>query len=68
MSENNKERNEFFRKYFVLSPLKDDTYGKASREAMITYARVIKTEDPKFSTEISNWIDYINSELAESRG
>ena len=43
-------------KYFVLKPAGNDIYAKASRDAMIAYAKTIKEENPKLSGELMVWV------------
>lgn len=46
-------------KYFVLRPRSKkplDLYAKASRAAMETYARIIKTEDPHLAVALNLWV------------
>ena len=42
-------------KYFVLKPEGTDIFAKASREAMLRYAEVIKDADPELSKGMSEW-------------
>lgn len=42
-------------KYFVLKPRGNDPYAKASREAMLTYHRLINKENPELSKELRAW-------------
>ena len=47
-------------KYFVLKPKSKepyDSYAHASREAMKTYAKCLKTINPQLSAELRGWID-----------
>lgn len=44
-------------KYFVLKPAGNDTYAKASRAAMRTYARMILPENPELALELQDWAD-----------
>lgn len=46
-------------KYFVLSPLKDDAYGKASRAALAAYAKSIRHENPELANDLENWLDVL---------
>ena len=55
-------------KYFVLSPLKNDAYGRASRLAMITYAKEIEKENPELAEDLRKWIGSIIDELLMSYG
>ncbi len=43
-------------KYFVLNPNKKDTFGKASRMAMLKYAEIIADKAPDFAESIKNWV------------
>ncbi len=53
-------------KYFVLSPLKDDVYGKASRAACRVYAKTIRRDNPDFSMELERWIVDIEFEIQKA--
>lgn len=44
-------------KYFVLNPSKNNEFGEASREAMITYADSIKETEPELAEDLLNWVD-----------
>ena len=44
-------------KYFVLKPKGNDIYANASRQAMLTYANIIKLQDPELSHDIILWVD-----------
>jgi len=44
-------------KYFVLNPSKNDAYGYASRQAMRTYANIIRAENQELSDDLIKWID-----------
>ncbi len=44
-----------FLKYFVLKPKGSDIYAKASRNAMLDYARTIEVANPNFAEEIRSW-------------
>lgn len=54
-------------KYFVVNPNKLGPYGKASREAMYTYARSIEEENPKLSTDLLGWLRGIEQDLIEKQ-
>jgi hypothetical protein len=44
-------------KYFVLSPHSTDyDHGKASRRAMISYAREINKTNPQLAEDIRRWV------------
>ncbi len=43
-------------KYFVLNPTKDDAYGKASRDALKTYAKAIREENLGLSHDLELWL------------
>jgi len=49
---------------FVLSPEKDDAYGKASRQALMTYARVIRETNPRLADDIVRRIDAPDWEIS----
>ena len=42
-------------KYFVLKPEGEDVYAKASRTAMLTYAKVIYDENPQLAQDLVAW-------------
>ena len=42
-------------KYFVLKPAGDTAYGHASRKAMLIYARIIRTTNPKLAQDLEDW-------------
>ena len=44
-------------KYFVLTPLKDNSYGYASRMALYEYAAAIRVINPSLATDLTNWVD-----------
>ena len=44
-------------KYFVLKPKGDDTFAKASREALRAYAYCIQEENPELSDDLHQWAD-----------
>ena len=50
-------------KYFVLNPNKNDRYGRASRNAIRTYAIDIETEDPQLANDLVNWLALIEEKL-----
>ena len=43
-------------KYFVLKPKGNDLFAKASRQAMLKYASVIRDEHPEFAAQIREWV------------
>lgn len=43
-------------KYFVLKPTGEDAYARASRMAMIAYARSIKEENKELYQELIDWV------------
>lgn len=51
-------------KYFVLKPQGKNPYAKASREAMIIYARSIKNIDPELSQSLVKWVNLEIENLA----
>ena len=55
------EMNGLEMKYFVLNPNKQDAYGKASREAIGTYAGEIYDENPKLSAALIRWLEEIEA-------
>ena len=52
-------------KYFVLKPEGEDLFAEASRQAMLAYARVIKSEDPDLYEELILWIDHERLKLGK---
>ena len=49
--------NGLMMKYFVLNPNKKDVFGKASRMAMLEYAKVIDNKkNHSFAEEIRDWV------------
>lgn len=42
-------------KYFVLKPAGNNRYALASREAMLAYARVIKSDNKELHDELIAW-------------
>lgn len=44
-------------KYFTLSPEGDTPYHKASRQAMLVYASVIHSTNPKIATDLIEWVE-----------
>ncbi len=48
-------------KYFVLSPLKDNLYGGASRSALLLYATIIEPENPKLARDLQRWVEKIRT-------
>lgn len=52
-------------KYFVLNPNKQDEYGKASREAIKTYASFIAETNVKLSAELFLWIEDLENQLKD---
>jgi hypothetical protein len=43
-------------KYFVLKPKGEDIYAKASRAAMLEYARVINRDNPELAEDLEDWV------------
>ena len=50
-------------KYFVLNPTKQDSYGEASREALLAYANAIKDTNPALSLDLDLWLYNIKNDL-----
>ena len=50
-------------KYFVLSPMKDDMYGAASRNAIRTYADGIRPENPELAVALLAWVNGVYDTL-----
>ena len=50
-------------KYFVLNPTKRDEYGKASREAMLEYARQIEEANPELASDLYQWYNDLEEKL-----
>ena len=55
-------------KYFVLNPTKKDSYGAASREAILQYANVIRHENPVLAQDLIEWERSIRESFLKSRG
>lgn len=53
MSETNKG---VYMKFFVLKPSGQSIYARASREAMRTYAHIVKDENPELCNDLDCWI------------
>jgi hypothetical protein len=45
-------------KYFVLKPAGDTLHAQACREAMRTYAYIMKDEIPELYHDLIEWADY----------
>lgn len=43
-------------KYFILKPKGCDDFALASREAMLTYAAIIKNADPELAEALVEWV------------
>jgi len=43
-------------KYYVLKPEGEDVYAKASRTAMLTYAKVVYDENPQLAQDLVAWV------------
>lgn len=43
-------------KYFVLNPNKRDTYGLASRKAIMAYAEVVEKKNKQLAEGLRNWV------------
>ena len=52
-----KKQDGLVMKYFVLKPRGDDIYARASRAAMMHYARLIQSDNPVFAAELREWAD-----------
>jgi hypothetical protein len=50
-------------KYFVFNPYKDDEYGQASRDAMVTYALSIERTNKGLAAALRQWVVRVNTEL-----
>jgi len=55
-------------KYFVLNPTKDDPYGEASRQAMRTYARIIREHNAGLAFDLRAWLDDIEAGIKREKG
>ena len=42
-------------KYFVLNPTKDDEFGRASREAILAYAKSIENINRDLAEDLRHW-------------
>ena len=54
-------------KYFVLNPLKDNAYGVASRQALISYSCAIEMENKQLAKDIREWVCAIQKELMKCK-
>jgi len=54
-------------KYFVLSPNKDDAYGQASREALLSYASAIEGTNPTLTSDLRRWVHIAASDIEKSK-
>lgn len=52
-------------KYFVLNPKKNTRYGAASRAAMLTYAAVIRSVDPRLAEDLVSWVEIEERKLGQ---
>jgi len=52
-------------KYFVLNPTKRGEFGKASRYAVLEYARIIEKTDANLAADLRAWVDQIMMGIAE---
>ena len=52
--------NELVMKYFVLSPLKNDAFGLASRKAIIAFANEIEEDNMELAVDLRKWIADLN--------
>ncbi len=43
-------------KHFVLNPTKDDEHGRASRSAVLEYAKAIEYHNLELAMDLQNWI------------
>ncbi len=55
-------------KYFVLSPLKNSAYGRASRGALLAYATIIEPENFELAKDLRHWAYEIQEEYNERSG
>jgi len=44
-------------KYFVVKPKGNNIYAKASREAILRYADIIKIINPIFANDLIKWVE-----------
>lgn len=56
------EMKGLYGKYFVLNPNKLDEYGRASRIAIMHYAKAILGTNPKLANDLRGWITHIRNE------
>ncbi len=48
----NEQKNGLQMKYFVLNPTRDDSYGRASRLALMEYADFINASNPELALDL----------------
>jgi len=56
-----------FMKYFVLNPCKPNPYGKASRKALVAYAKSINKTNSLLSADILGWLEDIEEDLKNEK-
>lgn len=49
-------------KYFVLKPRGNDEYARASRAAMLAYAKEIEATDQQLSRQLEDWVSDAGAE------
>lgn len=45
-----------YMKYFVLNPSKTDSYGEASRDAILAYAHSIEPFNAELAKDLREWV------------
>lgn len=52
-------------KYLVLSPdSSDERHAKASRDAIMAYAKSVEAEDPEYAANLRGWVGKVEIERA----
>jgi len=51
-------------KYFVLNPFKNNAYGRASRIALIVYAKSIRQENKELAKDLTKWVEEIRGSFS----
>ncbi len=54
-------------KYFVLNPTKDDSYGEASRKALLAYANEIQGFNRELAYDLKGWEIACRHDITESK-
>jgi hypothetical protein len=52
-----------YMKYFILKPKGEDAFAFASREAMKLYAKLVKSEAPGLSDQLTKWVESLETPI-----